>query len=116
MAPPIYAAASPGADGRIVLVNTAPLTAYRVAGADVELSSEREEVCEFAAGDPLSSVWRERARSTWRREAWNCAVEVSYRLTADASGYQLQETLRALEDGQEVFSRSADTRIERDLM
>lgn len=114
-APPAYAPLAPDAAGRIVLINATPPAPFQVAGAAVELSSEREETCELSVDDPLSCVWQERVRSTWRREGWSCEVEAAYKLTADADSFSLQETLRAIEEGREVFARATETRIPRDL-
>lgn len=114
--PAAYAPATPDANGRIVLVNASPVASYPVAGAEIELSSEREETCAITAGDPLSCIWRQRTRSSWRRDSWSCAVEASYVLTCDASSFHLVETLRAFEGDAERFARRHHAIIPRDLM
>jgi predicted acyl esterase len=111
-----YRPSSPGADGRIVLTGSMPPAPYTVAGANVERSSDRDDACEIRADDPLSSIWRQRARTSWRRDGWRCEVEASYEITADAGAFRIVEALRASSDGQEVFSRRSDVRVARDLM
>jgi predicted acyl esterase len=114
---PDYAPATPDASGRIVLTHTTPEVAYPVAGADgIILSNSGEEVSEMIAGDPLSCRWRQVTRSGWKRGDWECAVEASYELTSDATSFRIVETLRASENGREVFARESDRRIPRDLM
>lgn len=114
---PDYAPATPDASGRIMLTHTQPEIAYPVAGADgIILSNSGEEVSEMIAGDPLSCRWRQVTRSGWKRGEWECAVEASYELTADATSFRIVETLRATESGREVFARDSDVRIPRDLM
>ena len=70
----------------------------------------------IANGSSISGSWSETTRSTWKRGAWDCAVEASYELTADASTFHLVETLRATSEGQEIFSRTHTTDIPRDLI
>lgn len=106
--------ASPDASGRIRLATSSPPTPYSVVGADVELSSSREEVCEIAGGDPLSSQWRQTVRSSWRRGDWSCAIEASYELTCDASAFRLKESLRAWTGGEDVIRLNNEARIPRD--
>ncbi len=115
-ASPLYEPGSQDPGGKITLTNAAPLSSYRVDGADIELSSEREEVCEIGVSAPNSSIWRQRVKSGWRRGGWNCEVEASYRLEADGDEFRLSETLRASEDGKETFARTAETTIPRDLI
>ncbi len=65
---------------------------------------------------PLSSRWRQTSLSSWKRMGWNCALEASYDLTSDATTFHLVETLRAMADGEEIFSRTHTTDIARDLL
>ena len=114
---PDYAPATPDTSGRIVLTHTQPEVAYPVAGADgIILSTSAEESSEMVAGGPLSCRWRQVTRSGWKRGDWECGVEASYELTADASSFRIVETLRATQSGREVFARESDQRIPRDLM
>ena len=106
---------SPGTDDRIRLVTSTPTVSYKVAGADMELSSRREEVCEILAGDPLSSQWRQTVRSSWRRGDWSCAIEASYELTCDGSAFRLKESLRAWSGSEDVIRLSNEARIPRDF-
>ena len=115
-APPVYAPGRSDPEGRMTLVNSTPPTSYPVDGADIELTSSREEVCEMVEGDPSSCIWRQQSRSGWNRKGWRCEVEASYRLEVDSSGFRLQETLRALEGKEEVFSRTVETQIPRDFV
>jgi hypothetical protein len=113
---PDYLPATPDAAGRIVLDNNTPAFPNRVEAAGVDMSASGEETSEITAGDPLSARWRHTSRSSWRSEGRDCAVEASYELTSDASSFRIRETLRATENGQDVFARESDTRIPRDLM
>jgi hypothetical protein len=113
---PDYRPATPDANGRVVLVHATPAAPYPVAGAGTTLSSSGEQACEMNVGDPLSCVWRQTSRSSWTREGWDCAVEASYELRADAEAFQLIETLRASEGVKDVFTRTHEARIPRDMI
>ena len=113
---PTYRPATPDASGSIALTNNQPASPYRVEGAGVELAASSEETSEMTAGNPLSCRWRQTARSSWRSEGRDCAVEASYELTSDAASFRIRETLHATENGRDVFSRESNRRIPRDLM
>lgn len=114
--PPRYTPVAPDANGRIVLHHATPPAPYPVAGVGTALSSSGEQSCEMTVGDPLSCVWRQTSRSSWTRDDWDCAVEASYELRADEDAFQLVETLRATEAGEEVFVRTHRASIPRDLL
>jgi hypothetical protein len=113
---PTYTPATPDASGRLVMTNTEPSTPYRIDAANIELSSSGEETSELTAGDPLSARWRQTTRSSWKRDGWACAVEASYDLTSDATHFRIVETLTATHNGAEIFTRTSDARIARDLL
>jgi predicted acyl esterase len=114
--PPDYKPVAPYEDGMLIITRTEPATPYPVAGAGSELSSSSEERCEMRVGDPISARWRQRTQSTWKRGDWDCAVEASYDLTADERTFLIVESLRATSGGEEIFSRSHETRVPRDLI
>jgi hypothetical protein len=113
---PRYTPAAPDENGRIVLHHATPPAPYPVAGVGTVLSSSGEQTCEMLVGQPLSCVWRQTSRSSWTRDDWHCAVEASYELRADADAFELVETLRATERGEDVFTRTHRARIPRDLL
>jgi hypothetical protein len=113
---PRYAPAAPDASGRTVLTHATPSAPYPVAGVGTVLSSSSEQTCEMSVDQPLSCVWRQTSRSSWTRDGWDCAVEASYELRADADAFELVETLRATEGGEEVFIRAHRASIPRDLL
>jgi hypothetical protein len=106
---------APDSQGRVRLASSQPATPYTVSGADMEVSSAREEVCEITAEAPLSSRWRQSVRSTWRRGAWSCTLEASYELTCDRAAFRLKESLQAWFNGEDVIKLSNEARIPRDL-
>jgi putative CocE/NonD family hydrolase len=113
---PLYAPVSPNANGWVHLRVTTEPFSYPVEGVGTVLTSGGELTCEIAADDPLSCIWRQTTRSAWKRNDWDCAVEASYELTADANTFRIAEGIRAYEDGKQVFARSHETRIPRDLL
>lgn len=113
---PDYAPVGPDANGRVVLTHVQSLAQYPVAGVGTMLASGSDLRCEMIAGDPLSCVWRQTTRSTWQRGDWDCSVEASYELRADAREFHLTETLRAMERGEQTFTRTHTARIARDLL
>lgn len=114
--PATYQPVSPDSAGRVRLVNNTPPMPYTVAGADIERSSSRDETCEITEGNPLSGVWRQTVRSSWRRGDWNCSVEASYELTSDANAFRLRESLKAVSNGEDVITVANETRIPRDFL
>lgn len=113
---PDYSPAAPDANGQVLLVHATPAAPYPVTDVGTMLSSSGEQSCEMNVGDPLSCVWRQISRSSWTREGWDCAVEASYELRADAEAFQLVETLRASEGGKDIFTRTHEARIPRDML
>ncbi|MDP3495928.1 MAG: CocE/NonD family hydrolase [Hyphomonadaceae bacterium] len=111
-----YQPVAPDANSKVVVTSIAPATPYTVAGAGIELSSSREEVCEIVAGDPLSSRWRQTVRSSWSRGDWRCTVEASYELSCDRAAFRLKENLRATFNGEDVIALGNEARIPRDLI
>ncbi len=113
---PAYTAVAPDSSGVVRMVNATPVSTYRIEGADVELSSSREEVCEITAGDPLSSQWTQTATSSWKRGDWNCRVQASYELKCDGASFRLKESLQAWANGEDIITMRNETRIPRDLI
>ena len=113
--PPPYAPPTADASGRLVHTTSSPRVPFRIESADIELGPDSDAYngITTAGGAP---EWRERKRSTWRRDDWDCAVEASYRLTSDGASFTLEESLRATERGAEVFARTSTTIIPRDLL
>jgi hypothetical protein len=107
---------SPDPDGKVRLHTAVPRSTRQVPGADIELTSRREEMCEMIAGDPLSSQWRQRVYSAWRRGDWHCSVEASYELACDADAFRLRESLHAIANGEDVIKVANETRIPRDYL
>ncbi len=114
--PATYQPSSPDATGRIRIVNATPAYAYKVGGADSELSSAREEICEITAGDPLSSKWQHTTTSTWKRPGWDCRLQASYTLTCDATSFHLEESLQAWSNGEPLTTLRNKTTLPRDLI
>lgn len=112
----VYTAVAPDASGVVRIVNGTPAYAYKVEGADVELSSSREEICEIAVGDPLSAKWSQTATSSWSRGDWNCRVQAGYEFKCDGASFRLKESLQAWANGDDVITMRNETRIPRDLM
>ncbi len=113
---PGYTPATPDASGRLVLTNTQPASPYTVEGPGIELASSGEETCAITQGEPNSAHWRQTTRSSWKRQGWACAVEASYDLTSDATHFRIVETLTATHNSAEIFTRTSDQRIPRDLI
>ncbi len=111
-----YTPATPDASGRLVITMAEPEEPYRIDAANIELASSSGAASEITAGDPLSARWRQITRSSWKRAGWDCAVEASYDLTSDATHFRIVETLTATHNGAEVFTRTSDARVARDLL
>lgn len=111
-----YSPLLPDAFGRVRLSNKTPPYPYKVAGADIELSSYRDEASEITAGDPLSSLWRQTAVSSWKRDGWECRVEASYTLTSDATAFHLTETLKAWSNGESIATKTHEATTPRDMI
>lgn len=113
---PKYAPVSPNENGWVQLRVTTEPFSYPAPGVGTVLTSGGEQTCEMAADDPLSCIWRQSTRSSWTRDGWDCAVEASYELTADADTFRIAEGIRAYADGKEIYAIAHETRVPRDLM
>lgn len=115
-AAPSYKPAMPDATGVMVIAHQQPASPYVVKGPDVELSSSGEDLAEITQGHPSSARWRQTTRSTWRREGWACAVEASYDFSGNTEVFRVIETLKASLNGEEIFARTSDVTVPRDLI
>ena len=111
-----YHPVSPDGSGKVRIVTATPAYSYKVVGADSELSSAREEICEITAGDPLSSKWRHTTSSSWKRGDWDCRIQASYVLTCDADAFHLEESLQAWSNGKSIATVRNAASIPRDLI
>lgn len=112
---PPYAPTAPDASGRLVQASSSPSTPYRIDAADVELAADSDSSSAISV-DGGAPEWRERRRASWRRGGWKCEIETSYRLTADATSFTIEEAVRAVEGGAEIFTRASTTVVPRDLL
>jgi uncharacterized protein len=119
----------PGADGRRPTTMTQPISPGRyrlvlesqptpalIKATGTMLARGRLEVSELREGDPSSCVWTHRASSSWKRGAWDCAVEATCELRSSAEVFQLTESLTATRDGVVVFDTRTESEIKRDLL
>lgn len=114
--PGIYDPTPPDADGRIRIINQTPAFAYPVAGVGTELSSGTTETSEIIEGDPATCRWTASSTSSWKRGEWDCEVEAGYELTASADAFHLREWLIARRDGEQIFERTHQSDIPRNLV
>jgi predicted acyl esterase len=68
------------------------------------------------ADDPSSCRWRVAQSVRYRREDWDCALESEVEITATAAMFHVRERLTARKDSREVFNRTEERAIPRDLM
>lgn len=83
---------------------------------DMDLGHTVERRFTIGETDPLSARAENEERLSMRRGAWRIRVEASTRLTADATAFRLEASLRAREGEDVVFERHWDERIPRDLL
>lgn len=114
--PAIYDPTPPDADGRIRIINQTPAFAYPVAGVGTELSSGTTETSEIIEGDPANCRWTASSTSSWKRGEWDCEVEAGYELTASVDAFHLREWLIARRDGEQIFERTHQSDIPRNLV
>jgi putative CocE/NonD family hydrolase len=67
-------------------------------------------------GDPLSAVVEAQRVLRYERDDVRVRIETRSRMTADASDFRLEDTLEAYENDLQVFARTWDRRIPRDLV
>jgi putative CocE/NonD family hydrolase len=115
-APPAYQPVTPDASGRYVIENNWPPFSHEVAGVGTIASRQVGEVSEVVQGDPNSCIWRQNARSAWTRGSWDCSVATTCEITSTATTFRVRESLRAIKNGVEIFTRSTEADIPRDLV
>lgn len=113
--PPEYRPVSPDASGRYRIENNRPPTSHVVAGVGTTVSRQIGEVSEIVRGDPSSCRWQQNALFAWKRDSWDCSVAATCEITSTASSFHVRESIRALKNGIEIFERSTDADIPRDL-
>jgi hypothetical protein len=69
-----------------------------------------------ATFDPDIGAWRVSQSTCYRRDDWDCAVEVEASLTSSAGEFRVQERLTAKRGDEVVFDREDAISIPRDLM
>jgi predicted acyl esterase len=89
-----------------------PSTATLDTGTTIERSGGNVE----ANRDPAGGRWRAWQTGRYRREDWDCTVEVEVELTADVTRFHLRERLTAKRGDAVVFEREEAKTILRDLM
>jgi putative CocE/NonD family hydrolase len=115
-APPTYQPVVPDASGRYVIEINRPPLSREVAGVGTTVSREVGEVSEIVRGDPNSCRWRQHAQSAWKRGSWDCTVAATCEITSTATTFHVRESLRALKNGIEIFARTTEADIPRDLI
>lgn len=122
MTPPDDAAERPSTTlaprfpGHYVIDNDSPPYARTIADTGVEVSRGSWEHSEIVEGQPLQCRWTQRVVTTWQRDAWRCALEAHYELTATPQAFSLTETLIAKSGDAEIFRRTHTSDIARDLL
>ena len=106
----------PVSPGRYRIELTTPPSPTLLKSTGTTLGRGRWEVSEIAEDDPNSGVWSHRARSSWKRGDWDCAVEATCEFRSTPSEFQLSESLTAWRGEVVVFQTRAENRIPRDLV
>lgn len=67
-------------------------------------------------GEPESCRWRASQTSRYVRGDWDCGLSAEIEITADRTTFHVRETLSASLRGEEIFERTYETAVPRDLM
>jgi hypothetical protein len=110
------ATTAPASPGRYRIELSTPTTSALLKSTGTTLGRGRREVSEIAESDPNSCVWSHRARSSWKRGDWDCAVEATCELRSTPSEFQLSESLTAWRGEVVVFQTRVANRIARNLV
>jgi hypothetical protein len=113
--PPAYEAALPDANGRYRIELSPPATSREIQGVGTTLSREGGEVVELVRGDPASCRWSHHAKLGWKRGDWDCSVASTCEITSTATHFHVKESLHAYQGGAEIFARSSEVDVPRDL-
>lgn len=124
---PIASVALPPDAGAVVVVRTVEGGRLSVTGRwpdaarscanGTELSGYGPNtVASITRDAPNSGVWTGERISRYRRGDWNCEVRVRFALRSTPTTFEVTESLHALRDGTEIFTRETTQSIARHLV
>lgn len=115
-ATPTYSPAEPDAAGHYLIQNDSPAGSYDVPGVGTTVSRRTREVSEITRGAPQSGRWSQEARVTWKRASWDCTLTSTCEITSTATAFRVKESLIAFKSGIQIFERSSEIDVPRDLV
>jgi putative CocE/NonD family hydrolase len=106
----------PNADGVVTIRKELPQPARTIPDIGTTVSGESVWDRSIREGDPNSSVWSVEWTHEFKREAWDVKTRSTVELTSTATHFRVRESVRAWEDDKQVYERTWDQRIKRDMM
>jgi predicted acyl esterase len=106
----------PDANGFVSIRKTLPQPAWTVEGVGTLVSSDGVWTRSIREGDPNSCVWLVEWTREMKRGDWNIKTRSTVELTSTAGEFRMKESIAAWERETQVFERTWDKRIRRDLM
>jgi uncharacterized protein len=127
---PIKAAAEPSAvratpqesgpdlEGWYTIEQKAPEVSYVIAETGTAITGilGQRETLRIREGDNASCVWQGEVSRGFMRNDWNVGVAASYKISCTQETFIVEESLRAQQDGSEIFARTNKAIVRRDLL
>lgn len=111
----------PVVDGKVVIHNDQPASALSIPDTGTVMTTTAHEYSEITPGQADSCLWKGLFETRWLRQGngsdpYDCAVRVSYALSADGRAFQVEESVEAFHGPERIFERSSRKSIPRDLL
>ncbi|MCB1683629.1 MAG: CocE/NonD family hydrolase [Pseudomonadales bacterium] len=110
-APEAFEPVTVNADGSWLYRKTRPLRSFVEPEVGTHLSSELTETVRLEADG--SAISRQRLDRSWRRDDWDCRLEIGCEVRASSGAFQIRESLKACLGDRLLFARESDTTVDR---
>jgi hypothetical protein len=108
----------PDPQGWYTIEQKAPEVSYDIAETGTAITGilGQRETLKIREGDNTSCTWRGEVSRGFRRNDWNVQVAAGYKLSCTHETFIVEESLRAYQDGTEIFARTNKAIVRRDLL
>jgi len=108
----------PDLEGWYTIEQKAPEVSYVIAETGTAITGilGQRETLRIREGDNTSCIWQGEVLRGFKRDDWNVQVAAGYKLSCTHETFIVEESLRAHQDGTEIFARTNKAIVRRDLL